>query len=315
MNPPLVSVITPTLNRRELLARTLRSVAEQTYPNVEHIVVDGGSTDGSVELLQGHDVRWISERDHGMYAAINKGMSMASGQILAYLNSDDLYFPWTVDSAVSALLENPQVDVVYGDLAHLDTETGRGGLRLYPPFHLGYLVRSAFIGQPTAFWRRRVLTKLGGFDENLRFVADCDFWMRAGSHFRFLKLDEVLAVDGGHPATLRVTNSEEVVAELRAVRRKHGSEAGLKGLALRAFDMAYFAIHTEMAFLGLIANFVRARVLGRRPRRWRRLLESTVRLSLAQLLLCLIPGRRRWLGTRAVTLLPNQGHTSSQARP
>src|SRR5262245_60785129 len=106
----VVSIITPTLNRAPLLEYTLRSVRGQSYANVEHIVVDGKSNDGTRDLLQRYEptynLRWTSESDSGMYAAINRGLGMASGDILAYLNSDDLYFPWTLELVARAFAEN-----------------------------------------------------------------------------------------------------------------------------------------------------------------------------------------------------------------
>jgi glycosyltransferase involved in cell wall biosynthesis len=306
MTRPLVTVVTPTLNRAAFLQRAIDTVVRQTYPAVEHIVIDGGSSDGSLAILEEaaarHGVRWLSEPDDGMYEAINKGMAMARGDVLAYLNTDDLYFPWSVASAVLALEANSEIDIVYGDLAYVDTATGRGGLRLYAPFNLGYLVRSAFIGQPTAFWRRHVFSELGGFDEGLRYVADCDFWMRAGHRFRFHKLDEILAVDGAHPDTLRMRNRDALLAELRSVRRKNGAEAGLPGLVLRGGDLVYHGIHTQMAFLGLTAEWLRLRALGRRPHRWRNLLQSNVRISAPRLALCLIPDPRHRLGTGVISV-------------
>ena len=121
MDPtPLVSIVTPSLNRADLIESTLRSVRSQSYPHVEHIVVDGGSTDGTLAVLRRYEgtygLRWISEPDHGMYSAINKGLAMARGQVLAYLNSDDLYFPWTVETVVAAFRSHPEADLVHGDV-------------------------------------------------------------------------------------------------------------------------------------------------------------------------------------------------------
>jgi len=306
MTRPTVSIITPSLNREGFLRRVIDSVAGQTYRAVEHIVVDGGSSDGSVRLLREaasrRRLRWISEPDDGMYQAINKGMAMAGGEILAYLNSDDLYFPWSIETAVAAFEANPDVDIVYGDLAYADTRTGRGGLRLYAPFRLGYLVRSAFIGQPTTFWRMHVSRDLGGFDEQFRFVADCDFWMRAARRFRLLKLDEILAVDGTHGGTLRANNREALLAELRVVRRRNGAESGLRGLALRVADLGYHGLHTQAAFLRFAWEWMRTRVLGRSPRRWKRFLNSSTRISLPRLILCLVPDARRRLGFGVISL-------------
>lgn len=101
MNKPLFSIITPTFNRRDFLEINIKSLLNQSYQNFEHIVIDGGSTDGTVELLKKYEsqynMRWISEPDNGIYDAVNKGIKMAKGEIIAYLNSDDFYFPWTLE--------------------------------------------------------------------------------------------------------------------------------------------------------------------------------------------------------------------------
>src|SRR5919106_3974396 len=119
---PLVSIVTPVLNRVSTVGHALASVSAQTYPDIEHIVVDGGSTDGTVEILEGFgspfDFHWVSEADGGMYEAINKGFRLARGQMLAYINSDDLYLPWSVEVAVSHL-STTRADLVYGDMGML----------------------------------------------------------------------------------------------------------------------------------------------------------------------------------------------------
>lgn len=303
---PLVTVVTPSLNRAAFLRRAIDTVASQTYPAIEHLVIDGGSTDGSLAVLEEaaarRGLRWVSEPDGGMYEAINKGMALATGEILAYLNTDDLYFPWSVATAVAALTAHPEAELVYGDLAYVDTTTGRGGLRLYAPFNLGYLTRSAFIGQPTAFWRRRVFSELGGFDERRRYVADCDFWMRAGRRFRFHKLDEIQAVDGTHPDTLRMRHRSALLAELRAVRLENGAEPRMRGLILRAGDLAYHGLHTQIAFLRFAIEWLRWRGLGRRPRGWRNFLESEVSISGPRLMLCLVPDPRHRLGSGVIRI-------------
>jgi glycosyltransferase involved in cell wall biosynthesis len=309
---PTVSIVTPSLNRADLLLRAITSVAQQTYPAIEHIIIDGGSTDGSIELLRKlerrYGIRWISGPDDGMYDAINKGMAMATGDICAYLNSDDLYFPWTVEVAVMAFGDRPDADVVYGDIAQVDVDSRRGKLRLYAPYNRGYLTRSAFIGQPTAFWRRHVFSELGGFDARLRYVADCDFWMRAGRTHSFLKLDEVQAVDGRHGGTLRATQGRDVEAELRRVRNANGAESGVRGFLLRITDIAYHMVHTQLAFTRFAVEWLRTRVLGRPPRAWRRFLLSDVGISPGRLLLALIPDPRRRIGWGVVTL--HEGRTT-----
>jgi glycosyltransferase involved in cell wall biosynthesis len=225
VSSPLVSIVTPTLNQGDFIQHTLRSVVSQTYTNVEHIVIDGGSTDSTLEILRnlGNTPRlqWTSGPDAGMYDAINKGLALAKGDIVAYLNSDDLYLPWTLDVVVEAFARRPDVDFVFGDFLQVDETTGRRRLMWQMPFDLDYVRRAGFLAQPAVFWRRAAYELLGGFDTSLRFVADCDYWMRAGSSHRFLKVNEVLAVDREQAASLRQTGADALDRELRNVRSRY----------------------------------------------------------------------------------------------
>src|SRR5215208_2659718 len=122
-NQPRVSIITPSFNQGQFLEETMHSVLEQDYPNIEYIVVDGGSADNSVEIIkkyQGQLAWWVSEKDRGHADALNKGFSHATGEILAWLNSDDVYFPNAVSQAVSFLKTNPAIGMVYGDAELID---------------------------------------------------------------------------------------------------------------------------------------------------------------------------------------------------
>lgn len=225
---PLVSVITPVLNRAESMERCLASVANQSYRPIEHIVVDGGSSDGTVKVIDKHQpkdmvFRWISERDEGMYDAINKGIALARGEVLAYLNSDDLYFPWSVELAVRGL--RPSVDIIFGDLGILQMGHGRRPptfyLQFYPEFDLRYYSFVGSIAQPTAFWRRRISERIGGFDTSYGLIADCDFWLRAAlDGARMKHLDEVMAVQVEHPFTLRATQPSRLDHEFHRLRTR-----------------------------------------------------------------------------------------------
>src|SRR5512143_842563 len=128
MGAPTVSIVTPTLNQARFLRRTLDSVRAQTYPVSEHIVVDGGSTDGTLDILAREGERpalqWTSGPDGGMYEAVNKGLAMASGEILGYLASDDVYLPWTIEAVVEAFAARPTVDIVFGDGITIEEESG-----------------------------------------------------------------------------------------------------------------------------------------------------------------------------------------------
>lgn len=224
---PLFSIITPTFERAELLERTLRSVRAQTYDAVEHIVIDGGSTDRTVDLLQRYartyPLRWISEPDRGMYDAVNKGLRLATGTILAYLNSDDLYFPWTLATVQEALGHQPEADLVYGDVLRDDLARNILVPVFQGSFAPGRIAAFGSLLQPTVFMRRHVYERIGEFDDTLRYVADLDYWLRASRHFTFHRIPEVLALELFHKETLSNRMREEMGREDRAMRQRHRS--------------------------------------------------------------------------------------------
>jgi glycosyltransferase involved in cell wall biosynthesis len=230
-NRPLVTVVTPTLNQAQFLERTLASVRRQTYPNIEHIVVDGGSTDGTPEILerqaQTGALRWTSGPDGGMYDAINKGLGMAAGEVLAYLNSDDAWLPWAVERVMQVFESKSSVDLVFGDGIKVNEETGKQRLRLFPPFDPISLANYESLMQPAVFWRRRLTERIGGFDVEMRYVADLDYWLRAvEARARVVHVREVLAVERIHAARLSSAQSEAMAAEDGAMRAKHTGDRG-----------------------------------------------------------------------------------------
>jgi GT2 family glycosyltransferase len=227
MNGPLVSLVTPVLNRVESMSKCLASIADQTYGSIEHIVVDGGSTDGTLNLLRDyhcqHAFRWISEPDGGMYEAINKGISMAQGEVLAYLNSDDLYLPWSVDVAVRALSSG--TDLVYGDMGILrprpDGRQAIFNIQFYPDFDLRHYAFLGTMGQPTVFWRRGLTERIGLFDAQYRLIGDCEYWLRAALAGASLRhISEVMAIQVEHSSTLRETQGARLGEEFKMLRRE-----------------------------------------------------------------------------------------------
>lgn len=290
MSEPLVSIVTPTLNRAEYLGATLRSVRDQTYRRIEHIVVDGGSNDGSLALLKEHEgtygLRWTTEPDRGMYDAINKGMRDAAGEVLAYLNSDDLYLPWTVATVVEYFDTHPDVGFVFGDALNVD-ESGAQTLVLQPPFDLRSIRRSAFLVQPTVFWRRQAFQVQGPFDASFKLVADCEYWMRAGSRWSFGRVDEVLAVEQDHAGTHRTKRGAELTAEITLLRKRYALPSPLQLLGIGR-DRVRAAAWRRI----LLARFLWA-AASKRPkgrRRWRAFLGSgALSIRWPNLVLALIP--------------------------
>lgn len=195
-NLPRVSIVTPSYNQAAFLDDTLRSVLTQDYPHIEYIVMDGGSTDGSVELIRKYENQiayWTSERDNGQADAINKGWSRATGEIVAYLNSDDTYEPGAVRTAVEHLTRHPETDMVYGHCYQVNEHGERVGMLNAIPVNIRTLLLHNAIMQPTTFFRRRVLDKVGLLDIELGHAMDYDLWLRIALHHRIDALNVALA--------------------------------------------------------------------------------------------------------------------------
>lgn len=292
---PLVSIVTPTLNQGRYIEHTLRSVRNQTYATFEHIVVDGGSTDETIGILERYTgtypLTWTSEPDGGMYEAVNKGLQRARGEILAYLNSDDLYLPWALESVVRHFARHPRADFVFGGMISVEEETGAEHLHFQPPFNLDFIRRTGFLGQPSVFWRRRVHEIGGGFDETLRYVADCDYWMRMGASHHFERLKEFVSVEREHGATLRESQGAEVWRELDRVRARYVSTRGLRHRLL-------VVGHHVRRYGWLVLDWSRFATAARLPSRlrrnlWPRFIESGVSIRWHVLPLRVFPTRSR----------------------
>lgn len=191
-----VSIVTPSYNQGQFIERTLRSVASQTGAEIEHVVFDGGSKDGTVDILKAFvpPVRWVSQKDNGQTDAVNKGIRATDGEIIGWLNSDDIYYPGAVACVVAFLEQNPDVDVVYGLADHIGLDDV--AFEDYPtePWNLERLKETCFICQPALFLRRRVVEQHGLLDESLHFCMDYAYWLRLGkAGVRFALLPEKLA--------------------------------------------------------------------------------------------------------------------------
>ncbi|HSE96596.1 MAG TPA: glycosyltransferase, partial [Methylomirabilota bacterium] len=220
---PLVSIVTPSYGQARFLGRTIASVLGQSYPDLEYIVIDGGSTDGSVDLLQQHGdrIRWTSEPDRGQSHALNKGFARARGEILAYLNADDVLAPGAVERAVTYLRDHPACDMVYGRAWFIDERDRL--LEPYPtaPFSFERLMDDNCVCQPATFWRRRIAERVGGFDESLHIALDYQYWIRivlAGGRIDYLP--EVLALSRRHTEAKTWADRERTYSEIFTVCRR-----------------------------------------------------------------------------------------------
>ncbi|HYR89117.1 MAG TPA: glycosyltransferase family 2 protein [Terriglobia bacterium] len=224
--PQKVSIVTPSFNQARYLERTIRSVIEQNYPNFEYIVQDGGSSDGSVEILEkyGHSLKhWESARDGGQQCAINLGFRHTTGEIMAYLNSDDFFFPGTLAYVADYFNRHPEVDVVYSHRLIVDEEDGEIGRWVMPPHKDGVLSWVDYVPQETLFWRREIWNKIGGqIDESFHFAMDWDLLIRfrdAGA--RFVRLPRFLAAFRVHPLQKTSAQIDDLgVREMDRLRRR-----------------------------------------------------------------------------------------------
>jgi glycosyltransferase involved in cell wall biosynthesis len=236
---PLVSIVTPSYNQGRYIEETIQSVLSQDYPNLEYIVVDGGSSDNTVEILKKYEGRlaWISEKDQGQADAINKGFRMAKGEIKAWLNSDDTYLPGAVHTSVRYLEAHPEVGMLYGEGYHID-EDGELIERYYTePFDYQRLSEVCFICQPTVFLRAEVINTVGPLDIALNYCMDYEYWMRIAKRFRIGYLGSYVANSRLHLDTKTLSKRVEVHQETLQVVKRHYGQVPMRWI--NAYAHAY----------------------------------------------------------------------------
>jgi glycosyltransferase involved in cell wall biosynthesis len=228
----LVSIVTVVRNGEKYLEQTILSVLGQTYKNVELIVIDGGSTDGTLEIIRKYESRlayWISEPDKGMYDAINKGIKRAKGRYLAYLNSDDLYFPDTVAASVEFFRSSAETYMLFGDCDYIDG-AGKFLYRYrYPAFKWRKFVSMNWMTmpQPTVFWRREVHETCGYLDPSYRMAGDFEFFSRVGRKYRVSHTGKALARFRVHGESLTAKGQALNRMEVERMRVSLGVPEGL----------------------------------------------------------------------------------------
>lgn len=221
MDNPLVSIVTPSYNQAQFIRATIESVLQQDYSPMEYLVIDGGSTDGTVSILKEYDsqLKWVSEPDNGQSDAINKGFRAARGEIIGWMNSDDTYEPGAVRRAIGVLNSDPEVGLVYGDVNVIDAE-GRV-LRTYHRRQLepGEVLRGASVTQATVFLRKSILEQVGLLDPDLHYCMDTDLWFRCRAVTQFRHIPAIQANIRKHAACKTRSKRRQMAREYIFVMR------------------------------------------------------------------------------------------------
>ena len=213
---PLVSIVTPSYNQAQFLRDTIQSVIGQDYPRLEYLIVDGGSTDGSIDIIKSYADRltwWISEQDNGQANAINKGLQRANGDFVAWLNSDDQYLPGVISQVVREFAKYPDISLLYADVQAVDEKGIVINHIKYGDWGLDGLLTFRIIGQPAVFLRRSALEKVGYLDESLHFLMDHQLWLRVARVSRIKYITKTWAVARFHGGAKNVMSGDEMSRE------------------------------------------------------------------------------------------------------
>jgi len=238
---PKISIVTPSFNQGDYLEKTIRSVLLQGYPNIEYIIIDGGSTDQSPEVIKKYEPwidHWVSKPDRGQSHAINKGFEKATGDLLGWLNSDDYFLPGALFKLALTYLEDPSVGAVYGQ-GHVVDEKGN---IIYTPKLIQVTKESLFswcfgndFMQPSCLFTRRAWQATGPIDEGLNFALDVDYWIRIADRFAFKRISEVLSVSLSHPLAKTTSMRDRSHAELALLCMRHGKEVSARRILDQIF--------------------------------------------------------------------------------
>jgi len=246
----LISIVTPSYNQAHFLEDTLRSVQRQQHPNVEHWIIDGGSTDATLDILQrfkeetkedgSYELKWVSESDRGQSHAINKGFDRADGDIVGWLNSDDMYFDVHTFQAVEQAFQKSGAMIVYGDNVLVDPENMLLRVDHKYDYSRKRLLRSCYICQPALFFHRDALRD-HRLDESLEYVMDYEFWLRLSETYEFRHINRILAADRNHADRKMLTDREFLIPERERIQEKYGLCSGVRYWLGRSADKLYSA--------------------------------------------------------------------------
>jgi glycosyltransferase involved in cell wall biosynthesis len=239
-----ISIITPSFNQGAFIEQTIRSVMVQDCKEVEHIVIDGGSTDDTVSILSRYPhLKWTSEKDSGQSGAINKGFAMASGDVVAWLNSDDYYEKDIFGEIVGYFTSHPDCQCLYGDITFVDRQGHELSKVIGDTINLESLIRCPdIVRQPSCFWRKEILKEVGTLDESLHLVMDFDLFLRISKRYPMHYLHRNLSYYRYYDENKSLSRVRRQVKEIYRVYRKNGIRLNvgavrfLVGKYLQSFD-------------------------------------------------------------------------------
>lgn len=256
---PKISIITPSYNQGQFLEETILSVLNQDYPNLEYIIIDGGSTDNSVDIIKKYEGRlayWVSEKDQGQTHAINKGFKRATGEVVNWLNSDDLLEQGALVILAKEIEEGPTSDFYFGDFSVINSE----GIKLFSRKSGPYKFNTLFWGrqlscQPAVFFRRKLLENIGYLDESLDFCMDTEFWIRAACKgAQFHQISSTLGIARMH-GDAKTTQLQKVLhEEHKHIVRRYRTWRLFEGGATE--DFYYTFLNRFWRFVAALNRFI-----------------------------------------------------------
>lgn len=227
---PKISIVTPSYNQADFLERTILSVLNQNYPNLEYIIIDGGSQDGSIEIIKKYEKYlsfWVSEPDNGQANALNKGFSIATGELVGWQNSDDIFLPYSFVNVANAYKQTKKFDLFFGNIVFLnERDEIINDLRFVPFNYRSLLYEGTVLSNQAAFWKRELFEKYGFFNEKYLFCMDYEFWIRIGKNCKFYFIHEYLGGFRLHRTSKTNTIAKSGLQEHYSILEAKGIEYG-----------------------------------------------------------------------------------------
>lgn len=278
-----ISVITPSYNQGEFIERTIQSVLTQSYPAMEYLVFDACSTDTTIEVLKKYEeqLTWVSEKDKGQADAVNKGLKLAKGDIIAWLNSDDIYYPEAFQTVIDFFLTHSDVDIIYGNANHIDKMDNV--IEAYSTESWDYerLKTACYLSQPAVFFRKNAVEKYGVLDEDMRYCMDYEYWLRLGlKGARFAFIPQILAGSRLYQETKTMGQRIAAHAEINTMLKKLlglTPDPWLSHYAHAVLDSRGFSRENQKSFLPAVIILTTYASL-----RWNKKISKSLRKMLKQ---------------------------------